>query len=72
MECNENNSGEKPENWITEEAEQKYIFNPKAKLTDWYHIDLHGLSHEQAVLRRQETNYTTIESVDFILKIISQ
>lgn len=56
MEWNETNSGEKPENSIIEEAEQEYIFNPKATLDNWYHIDLKGLSHEQAVLRCQETN----------------
>ncbi len=56
MEWNETNSGEKPENSIIEDAEEKYIFNPKAALTNWYHIELEGLSHEQAVLRCQETN----------------
>ncbi|RZJ76015.1 MAG: hypothetical protein EOO45_03750 [Flavobacterium sp.] len=56
MEWNETNSGEKPENSIIEDAEEKYMFNPKAALTNWYHIELKGLVHEQAVLRCQETN----------------
>jgi SMODS-associating 4TM effector domain len=56
MEWNETNSGDKPENWIIEEAEKKYVYNPKAPLTNWYHIDLDGLSCEEAILRCQETN----------------
>jgi hypothetical protein len=56
MEWNETNSGEKPENSIIEDAKQKYVHNPKAPLTNWYHIELEGLNHEQAVLRCQETN----------------
>ena len=56
MEWNETNSGDKPENWVIEESEKKYVHNPKAPLTNWYHIDLDGLSREQAILRCQETN----------------
>lgn len=56
MEWNETNSGEKPENWVIEEAEKMYIHNSKAPLTNWYHIDLDGLNHEEAILRCQETN----------------
>lgn len=56
MEWNETNSGEKPENSVIGVAEEKYLFNPKAALTNWYHIELEGLGHEQAVLRCQETN----------------
>lgn len=56
MEWNETNSGEKPENSMIEDAEKNYIFNPKAPLTNWYHIELEGLGREQAVLRCQETN----------------
>jgi len=56
MEWNETNSGDKPENWVIEEAEKKYVHNPRASLTNWYHIDLDGLSHEEAILRCQETN----------------
>lgn len=56
MEWNETNTGDKPESWIIEEAEKKYIHNPKAPLTNWYHIDLEGLSQEEAILRCQETN----------------
>lgn len=56
IEWNETNTGDKPENWIIEEAEKKYIHNPKAPLTNWYHIDLDGLSQEEAIIRCQETN----------------
>lgn len=56
MDWNETNTGDKPENWVIEEAEKKYVYNPKAQLTNWYHIDLDGLSHEEAILRCQETN----------------
>ena len=56
MEWNETNSGHKPENSIIEEAAQRYRHNPKAPVTNWYHIDLDSLNHEQAVLRCQETN----------------
>ncbi len=56
MEWNETNTGDKPENWVIEKAEKKYVYNPKAPLTNWYHIDLDGLSHEEAILRCQETN----------------
>lgn len=56
MDWNETNSGEKPENWVIEEAAKKYVHNPRAPLTNWYHIDLDGLNHEQSVLRCQETN----------------
>jgi hypothetical protein len=56
MEWNETNSGDKPENWVIAEAEKKYVHNPIAPLTNWYHIDLDGLSHEEAILRCQETN----------------
>lgn len=56
MEWNETNSGEKPENWIIEEAEIKYTYNSKAPLKNWYHIDLNGLIPEEAILRCQETN----------------
>jgi hypothetical protein len=56
MEWNETNSGEKPENWVIEEAEKMYVHNSKAPLTNWYHIDLDGLNHEEAILRCQETN----------------
>ncbi|WP_316799654.1 S-4TM family putative pore-forming effector [Pedobacter frigidisoli] len=56
MEWNETNSGEKPESSMIADAEEKYIFNPKAALTNWYHIELEGLDHEHAVLRCQETN----------------
>lgn len=56
MGWNETNSGDMPENWIIEEAEKKYVHNPKAPLTNWYHIDLDGLKHEEAILRCQETN----------------
>lgn len=56
MEWNETNSGEKPENSIVEDAARKYVENPKAPLNNWYHIDLEGLTQEQAILRCQETN----------------
>ena len=56
MGWNETNSGDTPENWVIEEAEKKYVHNPKAPLTNWYHIDLDGLNHEEAILRCQETN----------------
>lgn len=56
MEWNETNSGDKPENWVIEEAQKKYIDNPKAPLMNWYHIDLNDLSQEDAILRCQETN----------------
>lgn len=56
MEWNETNSGEKPENWVIEEAEKMYVHNSKAPLTNWYHIELDGLNHEEAILRCQETN----------------
>lgn len=56
MEWNDTNTGDKPENWVIGEAEKKYVYNPKAPLTNWYHIDLNGLSHEEAILRCQETN----------------
>lgn len=56
MEWNETNTGDKPENSVIEEAEKKYVYNLKAELTNWYHIELDGLTHEQAVLRCQETN----------------
>lgn len=56
LEWNETNSGEKPENWVIEEAEEMYVYNPKAPLTNWYHIDLEGLNQEEAILRCQETN----------------
>jgi hypothetical protein len=56
MEWNETNSGEKPDNWVIEEAAKKYVHNPKAPLTNWYHIDLDGLNHEESILRCQETN----------------
>ena len=56
MEWNDTNTGDKPENWVIEEAEKKYIYNTKAPLTNWYHIDLDSLSHEEAILRCQETN----------------
>lgn len=56
MEWNETNSGDKPENWIIEEAENKYFHNPKAPLSNWYHIELDGLNQQEAILRCQETN----------------
>lgn len=56
MEWNETNTGDKPENWVIEDAEKQYVYNPKAPLTNWYHIDLDGLSQEKAILRCQETN----------------
>jgi hypothetical protein len=56
MEWNETNSGDKPENWVIEEAEKMYVYNPQAPLTNWYHIDLNGLNQEEAILRCQETN----------------
>jgi hypothetical protein len=56
LEWNETNSGEKPENWVIEEAEKMYVHNPKAPLTNWYHIELDGLNQEEAILRCQETN----------------
>ncbi|MCZ8196949.1 MAG: S-4TM family putative pore-forming effector [Flavobacterium sp.] len=56
MVWNETNSGDMPENWIIEEAEKNYVHNSKAPLTNWYHIDLDGLKHEEAILRCQETN----------------
>ncbi len=56
MEWNETNSGDKPENWVVEEAEKMYVYNPKAPLTNWYHIKLDGLNQEEAILRCQETN----------------
>jgi hypothetical protein len=56
LEWNETNSGDKPENWIIEEAEKKYVYNPKAPLKNWYHIELNGLKQEEAILRCQETN----------------
>jgi len=56
MDWNETNCGEKPENWVIEEAAKKYIHSPKAPLTNWYHIDLDGLTHEESILRCQETN----------------
>lgn len=56
LEWNETNSGEKPENWVIEGAEEKYVLNPKTPLTNWYHIDLDGLNQEEAILRCQETN----------------
>ncbi|QHL86973.1 hypothetical protein GU926_05790 [Nibribacter ruber] len=56
MEWNETNSGDKPENWIIEEAENKYVHNPKAPLSNWYHIELDGLNQQEAILRCQETN----------------
>lgn len=56
MEWNETNSGDKPENWVIEEAEKKYIYNPKAPLSNWYHIELDNLNQEEAILRCQETN----------------
>ncbi|CAH8296036.1 hypothetical protein EV196_11330 [Mariniflexile fucanivorans] len=56
MGWNETNSGDMPENSVIEEAEKRYIHNPKAPLNNWYHIDLDGLKHEEAILRCQETN----------------
>ena len=56
MEWNETNSGDKPENWIIEEAENKYFHNPKAPLSNWYHIELDGLNQQEAILHCQETN----------------
>jgi hypothetical protein len=56
MEWNETNSGDKPENWVVEEAENKYFDNPKAPLSNWYHIELDGLKQQEAILRCQETN----------------
>ena len=56
MGWNETNSGDIPENWVIEEAEKNYVHDPKAPLTNWYHIDLDGLKHEEAILRCQETN----------------
>lgn len=56
MEWNETNSGDKPENWIIEEAANEYFYNPKAPLSNWYHIDLDGLNQQEAILRCQETN----------------
>lgn len=56
MKWNDTNCGDKPENSIIEEAEKKYIYNSKSPLTNWYHIDLDGLEHQEAVLRCQETN----------------
>lgn len=56
MGWNETNSGDFPENSVIEEAEKRYIHNPKAPLNNWYHIDLDGLKHEEAILRCQETN----------------
>lgn len=56
LEWNETNSGEKPENWVIEEAEKMYVNNPKAPLNNWYHIELDGLNQEEAILRCQETN----------------
>ncbi|MAZ27104.1 MAG: hypothetical protein CL868_08525 [Cytophagaceae bacterium] len=56
MEWNETNSGDKPENWVIEEAENKYLHNPKAPLSNWYHIELDGLNEQDAILRCQETN----------------
>ncbi|PWN67676.1 S-4TM family putative pore-forming effector [Chryseobacterium oncorhynchi] len=56
MDWNQTNCGEKPENWIIENASNKYIHNPKAPLTNWYHISLDGLAQEEAILRCQETN----------------
>lgn len=56
MGWNETNSGDMPENSVIEEAEKMYIHNPKAPLNNWYHIDLDGLKHEEAILRCQETN----------------
>ena len=56
MEWNETNSGDKPENWVVEEAEKRYVHNHKAPLTNWYHIELDSLNQEEAILRCQETN----------------
>ncbi len=56
MEWNETNSGEKPEKSVIEDALQKYVYDPKTPVANWYHISLDGLSHEQAILRCQETN----------------
>src|SRR5690606_7289383 len=56
LEWNSTNSGEKPENWTIEEALEKYVENPKAPVTNWYHINLDGLTQEQAILRCQQTN----------------
>lgn len=56
MDWNETNSGDKPEYWVVEEAEKDFVYNPNAPLTNWYHIDLDGLSQEEAILRCQQTN----------------
>tara|TARA_R100000935_G_scaffold29362_1_gene49651 strand:+ start:3039 stop:3914 length:876 start_codon:yes stop_codon:yes gene_type:complete len=56
MEWNETNSGDKPENWVIEEAENKYFHNSKAPLSNWYHIELDRLNQQEAILRCQETN----------------
>lgn len=56
MEWNETNSGDKPDNWVIEDAEKRYVYNSKAPLTNWYHIELDNLTQEEAILRCQETN----------------
>ena len=68
LEWNTTNSGEKPDNWTIEEAIPKYVENHKAPITNWYHIDLNGLSQEEAILRCQKTNLEYDRKLRFLFK----
>lgn len=68
LEWNSTNSGEKPENWTIEEALEKYVENPKAPVTNWYHINLDDLTQEQAILRCQQTNLEYDRKLRFLFK----
>ena len=68
LEWNSTNSGEKPDNWTIEEALEKYVENPKAPVTNWYHINLDGLTQEQAILRCQQTNLEYDRKLRFLFK----
>ncbi|MEC3874657.1 S-4TM family putative pore-forming effector [Chryseobacterium salviniae] len=68
LDWNITNSGEKPDNWSIEEALNKYVENPKAPVTNWYHIDLNGLSQKEAILRCQLTNLEYDRKLRFLFK----
>jgi hypothetical protein len=53
---NEINTGSKPENYVINGSASEYALDPKAPITNWYDIDLNGLSRERAILLCQETN----------------
>ncbi len=68
LDWNITNSGEKPDNWSIDEALNKYVENPKAPVTNWYHIDLNGLSQKEAILRCQQTNLEYDRKLRFLFK----